>query len=107
MTPTRAERAFSFHYYQEECRHDYQGPAHQWANGHGISNGSMIAFGYWEQRNNPQWFNQLLEDETPPFQVPWASADEFFARVRELLVLYPEVRSLIPDHPRPASSLVA
>jgi hypothetical protein len=103
--PTQAERDFIFHYYQEESRHNYQGPAHQWVNGHGISNGSMIAFGYWEQRNNDSWFNQLLEDEAPPFQVPWSSADEFFVRVRALLELYPEVKYIIPDHPRPVSSV--
>ncbi len=105
--PTQAERDFTFHYFQEELRHNYQGPAHQWVNGHGISNGSMIAFGYWEQRNNGRWFNQLLEDEAPPFQVPWSSADEFFARVRELLELYPDVKSITPDHPKSVSSLVS
>jgi hypothetical protein len=105
--PTQAERDFTFRYYQEDCRHIDDGPAHRWVNEHGISNGSMIAFGYWEQRNSPQWFNQLLEDEAPPFQVPWASADEFFVRVRELLELYPEVKSITPDYPRPVSSLVA
>ena len=50
-------------------------------NGHGISNASMIAFGYWEQRNNDRWFNQLLKDEAPSFRVPWSSAEEFFVRV--------------------------
>ena len=64
--PTPAERDFCFHYYQEELNHTYQGSAHKWVNEHGISNGSMIAFGYWEQRNNPQWLNQLLEDEPLP-----------------------------------------
>jgi hypothetical protein len=105
--PTQAERDFTFHYYQEELRHKYQGPAHQWVTEHGISNGSMIAFGYWEQRNNPEWFNRLLEVQAPPFQVPWSSADEFFVRVRELLELYPEVKSITPDHPRPVSPLVS
>lgn len=105
--PTPAERDFAFHYYQEELRHIYQGPAHRWVNEHGISNGSMIAFGYWEQRNNEDWFNQLLEDEPPPFQVPWASADEFFSRVRILLERYPEVKDITPDHPRPVSPLIS
>ena len=101
--PTQAERDFTFHYYQEDCHHNDHGPAHQWANEHGISNGSMIAFGYWEQRNNDRWFNQLLEDEAPSFRVPWLSAEEFFIRVRELLELYPEVKYLTPDHPRQRS----
>ncbi len=105
--PTQAERDFAFHDYQEELRHKYQGPAHQWASEHRIANGSMIAFGYWEQRKNPRWFNQLLEDEAPLFRIPWSSTDEFFVRVRELLELYPEVKSITPDHPQTASSLVA
>jgi hypothetical protein len=97
--PTQAERDFTFHYYQEESRHTYQGPAHQWVNEHGISNSSMIAFGYWEQRNNPQWLNQILEDEPPPFRIPWSSTDEFFERIRLLLDLYPEVRSITSTKP--------
>ena len=67
--PTQAERDFAFRYYKEECLHTYDGPAHQCTNEHDISNGSMIVFGYWEQRNNDCWFNQLLEDEAPPFRV--------------------------------------
>jgi hypothetical protein len=105
--PSQAERDFAFHYYQEELRHTYQGPAHQWVNEHRISNSSMIAFGYWEQRNNELWFNQLLEDEAPPFQVPWSSADEFFARVRALQDLYPRLKSFTADSPLPVSSLVS
>jgi hypothetical protein len=97
--PTRAERDITFHYYQEETKHNYQGPAHQWVNEHGISNGSMIAFGYWEHRNNPQWLNQILEDDPPPFQIPWPTPDEFFERVRLLLDLYPQVRSMTPTEP--------
>jgi hypothetical protein len=97
--PTQAERDFCFHYYQKELNHTYQGSAHKWVNEHGISNGSMIAFGYWEQRNNPRRLNQLLEDEPPPFQIPWSSPDEFFERVRLLLDLYPQVRSITPTKP--------
>jgi hypothetical protein len=103
VAPTQAERDFTFHYYQEDSRHNDHGPAHQWANGHGISNGSMIAFGYWEQRNNDRWFNQLLEDDAPSFRVPWSSAEEFFVRVRQLLERYPEVKYLTLDHPRQRS----
>jgi hypothetical protein len=106
IAPTQAERDFTFHYYREDCHHIDDGPAHRWANEHGISNSSMIAFGYWEQRNNELWFNQLLEDEPPPFQVPWSSADEFFARVRALQELYPRLKSFAPDYPQPVSSLV-
>jgi hypothetical protein len=98
--PTQAERDFTFHYYQEDSRHEAHGPAHEWANEHGISNGSMIAFGYWEQRNNDDWFNQLLEDDAPAFRAPWSSAEDFSNRVRELLELYPEVRDITVDHPR-------
>jgi hypothetical protein len=105
--PTQAERDFAFHDYREELRHNDQGPAHQWVNGHGISNGSMIPFGYWEQRNNERWFNQLLEDEPPSFQVRWPSAEVFFVRVSERLELYPKVKDLTPEHPRPVSSLVS
>ncbi len=98
--PTQAEREFTFHFYQEDARHDAHGPAHRWANEHGISNGSMIAFGYWEQRNNDGWFNQLLEDDAPVFRAPWSSAEDFYVRVRELLELYPEVKYLTVDHLR-------
>ena len=101
--PTQAERDFTFHYYQEECRHTYDGPAHRWAKKRGISNGSMIAFGYWEQRNNDGWFNQLLEDDAPAFRDPWSTVEDFYARVRELLELYPEVRYITVDHPRQES----
>jgi hypothetical protein len=99
--PTQAERDFVFHYYQEDCHHKNRGPAHQWTKEHGISNSSMIAFGYWEQRNNDSWLNQLLEDDAPPFQVPWSSSEEFFIRVREPLEVYPNVRYLATDQPRP------
>ena len=66
----QAERDFTFHYYQEE-RNTPTRAAYEWVNDHGISKRSMIAFGYWEQRNNPQWLKQILEDEPPPFQIPW------------------------------------
>jgi hypothetical protein len=105
-SPTQAERDFTFHYYQEDCRHNDHGPAHQWANEHGIPNGSMIAFGYWEQRNNPEWLNRLLEEEPPPFQVPWSSQEEFFERVRLLLELYPQVRDITPTQPKKRTPLV-
>ncbi len=97
--PTQAERDFAFRYYKEECLHTYDGPAHQCTNEHDISNGSMIVFGYWEQRNNDCWFNQLLEDEAPPFRAPWSSTEEFLVRVRELLELYPDVKYLTMDRP--------
>ncbi len=103
---TQAERDFTFHYYQEDCRHIDRGPAHQWANEHGIPNGSMIVFGYWEQRNNPQWLNQLLEEEPPPFQIPWSSQEEFFQRVHLLLEVYPQVRDITPVQPRKRTALV-
>jgi hypothetical protein len=98
--PTQAERDFCFHFYQEESRHNYQGPAHRWINEHGIPHNSVIAFGYWEQRNNPAWLNQILEDEPPAFRVPWSSPEEFFERVRLLLELYPDVRDITPDRPK-------
>jgi hypothetical protein len=69
----------------------------------GVSNASMIAFGYWEQRNNDCWFNELLENQAPSFRVPWSSAEEFFIWVRELLDLYPEIEYLVSNHPTPRS----
>jgi hypothetical protein len=104
--PTQAERDFCFHFYQEGSRHNYQGPAHRWINEHEIPHGSMIAFGYWEQRNKPVWLNQILEDEPPHFRVPWPSPEEFFERVRLLLALYPQVKDITPDRPKTKISLV-
>ena len=105
--PTQAARDLTFRYYQEDSRQIGDVPANRWINEPGISTSSMIAFGDWKQRNDPQRFNRLLEEEAPPFQVPWSSADELFARVRELPEFNPRVKSITPDYPCPVSSLVA
>jgi hypothetical protein len=103
ICPSQGERDFSFHFGQETLTHNYQGPAHTWLEENRIPPAAMTVFGYWEQRNNDRWFNQLLDDDAPPFRVPWSSAEDFFVRVRELLELYPEVKYLTADRPRQES----
>ncbi len=52
----------------------------------------MIAFQYWAQQNDPRFLERTLFDPLPPFQIPWASREEFAARVYEIMEIYPDLK---------------
>lgn len=70
MPLTQAERDFCFHFYREESRHNDGGPVHHWNNESEIPHGSMIAFGYWGQRNNPAWLIEYSRTNLRSFGFP-------------------------------------
>ena len=80
--PTRAETDSACRPDQEAYRHIEDDPADRWVNEHRISNGSMIAFGYWERRDHPRRSSRLREEEAPPFQAPQSTS--FLLTPREI-----------------------
>jgi hypothetical protein len=98
-TPTQAERDFTLHWGRELLGTSDKGPAYTWLRENGISYSSMIAFGYWEQRNNELWLDQLIEDQPPPFRVPWSSREEFLERVKLFLEDYPDLDKIVSVTP--------
>lgn len=91
FTLTAAEQSFLYHYNRETCIPE-RGPAIEWLAQNNLSGGAMTAFQYWAERNDPEFLNRTLFDPLPSFEVPWASRDEFAARVYEIMEIYPVLK---------------
>jgi hypothetical protein len=91
FTLTPAELSFVYHYGRETSGAG-RGPAVSWLAEHGLHGGAMTAFQYWGERNVEDFIAKSLFGPYPPFLVPWKSREEFVARVREIMEIYPQLK---------------
>jgi hypothetical protein len=91
FTPTPAELRFVYHYGRETSSKE-RGSAISWLADHGLRGGAMTAFQYWGERNDEDFISKSLFGPYPPFEVPWKSREEFIARVREIMEIYPQLK---------------
>ena len=98
FTLTPAELSFVYHYGRETSGAG-RGPAVSWLAEHGLRSGDMTAFQYWGERNDDDFINKSLFGPYPPFEVPWSSREEFLARLREIMEVYPQLKDWISAQP--------
>jgi hypothetical protein len=87
---TTAERNFTHHFNRETCNAE-PGPAIDWLVQNRLSLGAMTAFQYWSQKNDEDFLVRSMTQSLPPFEIPWASREEFLSRIDEIMVIYPEL----------------
>jgi len=102
---TKSESDFVHHFFYEviagmHSKDPKPTNAISWLVDHGISTTLMQVFQYAEQESNPEWFYRVDEESMPSFQAPWSSKAEFESRVRELLEIFPKMKSIGSACPR-------
>ena len=91
FTLTVAELAFVYHYGRETSGAG-RGPAVAWLVEHNLPGRAMTSFQYWGERNDDDSISKSLFEPLPPFGIPWASPEEFIARVHEIMEIYPQLK---------------
>ena len=91
FTLTAAELSFVYHYGHETSVKE-RGPAITWLAEHNLPGRAMTAFQYWGERSDDDFINKSLFEPLPPFETPWASREEFVARVQEIMEIYPQLK---------------
>jgi hypothetical protein len=95
IRPTTEELSFLDHFNHESFNH-YPGPAISWLNDQGLDWKLMSVFQRWGGPSRPDFVTKI-NDEEPirAFEHPWSTREEFLARVREFLEVYPDLTPLV------------
>lgn len=88
---TPAELSFVYHYGRETSGAG-RGPAISWLAEHNLPGRAMTAFQYWGERHIEDFITRSLFGPYPPFEAPWSSREEFVARLREIMEIYPDLK---------------
>ncbi len=91
---TPGERSFLYHFNAETFQ-GRRGPAIEWLDGQGLDWSHMAVFQRWGARHDQRSVLGIDDEPLPPFEVPWASRQEFLARVQDLLKSYPDLKLLM------------
>jgi hypothetical protein len=103
---TQEELNFLHHYLYEVLQRVQPGPvepgpAVRWLVDRGIPTTWMQVFEYAGQVAKDDFVNWVSNEPPGPFQMAWASREEFESRVLELLEIYPKVKvsgSAVPGY---------
>jgi hypothetical protein len=97
LSLSRGEQAFLDHF-NYETFNPHIGPATSWLRSHDLDWKLMSVFQRWGALHDPD-FILKTDDENllPPFEVPWSSREEFMARVKDFLILYPDLKPLVSE----------
>ena len=97
VRPTNEELSFLDHF-NHESFNLYPGPAISWLNDQGLDWKLMSVFQRWGVLHDPDFMRKINgEEPIPAFEHPWSTRDEFLARVREFLEVYPDLTPLVPS----------